>query len=181
MHNRAMDRDEIESNLGALGLRLAARELTGEILLLGGAYMTLVIRNREATKDIDAYFASDPSAIRAAAAEVARERGLAPDWLNDAVKGFIHRQPDRTDRWASYVGLNVYTPNPEYIFAMKAEAGRASSFDFDDLVALRDHLGLTELAQALAIVEKYIPASRLSAKTKLTVESLFEDEGQGRE
>jgi hypothetical protein len=175
-----MDRDEIEANLRALGSRLAARDLTGEILLLGGAYMTLVIRNREATKDIDAYFASDPSAIRTAAAEVARERGLPPDWLNDAVKGFIHRQPDRTDRWASYAGLNVYTPNAEYIFAMKAEAGRSGSSDFDDLVALRDHLGLTELAQALAIVEKYVPASRLSAKTKLTLETLFEEEGEGR-
>ena len=43
-----------------------------------------------------------------------------------------------------------------------------------------DHLGLTELAQALAIVEKYVPASRLSAKTKLTVETLFEEEGEGR-
>lgn len=175
-----MDRRGIEANLRAVGARLAARELTGEILLLGGAYMTLVIRNREATKDIDAYFASDPGAIRAAAAEVATERGLPPDWLNDAVKGFIHRQPDRTDRWASYAGLNVYTPNPEYIFAMKAEAGRAASADFEDLAALKDHLKLTELAQALAIVEKYIPASRLSAKTKLIVESLFEEDDQGQ-
>ena len=171
-----MDRDEIEANLRVLGLRLAAQGLTGEILLLGGAYMTLVIRNREATKDIDAYFASDPSAIRAAAAEVAKERGLPADWLNDAVKGFIHRQPDRTDRWATFPGLNVYAPNPEYIFAMKAEAGRAGSFDFDDLMALRDHLGLTDLAEAMAVVEKYIPANRLSAKTKLTLETLFEEE-----
>ena len=102
VHNGPMDRDEIEANLQVLGLRLAAQGLTGEILLLVGAYMTLVIRNREATKDIDAYFASDPSAIRAAAAEVAKERGLPPDWLNDAVKGFIHRQPDQTDRWATF-------------------------------------------------------------------------------
>ena len=93
------------------------------------------------------------------------------------MKGFIHRRPDRTDRWASFVGLNVYAPSPEYIFARKAEAGRAGSFDFEDLTALRDHLGLTDLAEAIAIVEKYIPASRLSAKTKLTLETLFEDEG----
>ena len=103
VHNGPMDRDEIEANLQVLGLRLTAQGLTGEILLLGGAYMTLVIRNREATKDIDAYLASDPSAIRAAAAEVAKERGLPPDWLNDAVKDFIHRQPDQTNRWATFL------------------------------------------------------------------------------
>ena len=171
-----MDRDEIEANLKALGQKLARRKLIGEVLLLGGAYMLLVIKNRPATKDIDAYFATEPQAIRAAAAEVASERGLPADWLNDAVKGFIHRRPEAVSLWASYPGLNIHTPSPEYIFAMKAEAARAASSDFDDLRALREHLGLETLDQAIAVVEKYIPASRLSPRTKLTLETLYEAE-----
>jgi hypothetical protein len=167
-----MRRAEIEDNLRALGAKLAQRGLVGEILLFGGAYMLLVIENREATKDIDAYFATEAEAIRRAAAEVAKERGLPPDWLNDAVKGFIHRRPDPT-LWASYEGLNIYTPDAAYVFAMKAEATRAGSFDFDDLVALRETLGLATLADAVAIVERYIPASRLTPRTLLTLETLF--------
>jgi hypothetical protein len=171
-----MDRGEIEINLRALGQKLAQRNLVGEILLLGGAYMLLVIQNRGATNDIDAYFAVEPEAIRKAAAEIAKERGLPADWLNDAVKGFIHRQPDSVNLWASYPGLNIHTPSPRYIFAMKAEAARAGTSDFEDLRALRRWLRLKTLDQAIAVVEMYIPADRLSMKTKLTLETLFEED-----
>ena len=164
-----MDRREIEANLRALGQKLAHRDLIGEILLLGGAYMLLVIQNRGATKDIDAYFATEREAIREAVAEIARERGLPEDWLNDAVKGFMHVRPDDVSLWASYPGLNIYAPSPEYIFAMKAEAARAGTSDFDDLRALRKRLRLQTLDEAIAVVEKYIPANRLSMKTKLTL------------
>jgi Nucleotidyltransferase of unknown function (DUF6036) len=170
-----MDRADIESNLEALGQKLHAQGLTGEILMVGGAYMLLVIENRPATKDIDAYFATHPQAIREAVAEVARERGLPDGWLNDAVKGFMHRQPDVVTLWASYPGLNVHTPSPDYIFAMKAEAARAASSDLDDLRALRRHLHLATLDQAIAVVEKYIPADRLSPRTKLTLETLYDE------
>src|SRR5438874_8556499 len=114
-----MDRNEIERCLGQVGRYLDEQHLTGEILIVGGAYMTLVLRQREATKDIDAYFASNASAIRAAAARVAREEGLPADWLNDAVKGFVYTQPE-TSLWLEFPGLLVYAPTAAYIFAMKA-------------------------------------------------------------
>lgn len=172
-----MKRSEIERNLRALGQKLLARGVTGEILIVGGAYMLLVLANREATRDIDAYFAKDREAIRAAAAEVATERGLPGDWLNDAVKGFIRRQPRRTDLWASYPGLNIYVPDPEYIFAMKAEAARVGTSDIDDLRALIRKLNLKTVDQALAIVERYLPAAIRSMRTQLTIEAIFEDLG----
>ena len=55
---------------------------------------------------------------------------------------------------------------------MKAYSARPE--DFNDLVVLRDKLGLKTVAEGLAIVERYIPADRQSIKTQLTIESLFE-------
>lgn len=170
-----MDRGEIETNLRALGQKLAKRSLVGEILLVGGAYMLLVMQSREATKDIDAYFVAHKRAIREAAAEVARERHLPLDWLNDAVKGFMYRQPDNTSLWASYPGLNIYTPSLEYVFAMKAGASRPDSSDIEDLKALREKLRLLTLDQALAVVERYIPENHLSMRTKLTLETIYSE------
>lgn len=172
-----MKRSDIEANLRALGRRLLARGVTGEILIVGGAYMLLILANREATRDIDAYFAKEPEAIRAAAAEVAKERGLPGDWLNDAVKGFMRQRPRSTDLWASYPGLRIYVPDPEYIFAMKAEAVRIGSSDIDDLKALIRTLKLKTVDQALAIVERYVPSGLRSMKTQLTLEAIFEDLG----
>lgn len=173
-----MDRAEIASNLSALGEKLAARSLVGEILLLGGAYMLLVIRSREMTKDVDAYLVQEREAIREAAREVAMERGLPEDWLNDAVSGFIYSQPDIT-LWQEYPGLRVYTPSPEYVFAMKAAAARIETSDLADLRALREKLGLRSLDSALAVVERYIPARLRTPKTQLVLEALFEDGADG--
>src|SRR4051794_28911676 len=114
-----MHREEIERHLQQVGAYLHEQGVTGEILILGGAYMTLVLQQREATKDVDAYFAANAAAIREAAARVAREYGLPADWLNDAVKGFIYVQPEATP-WREYPGLRLYAPPPAYIFAMKA-------------------------------------------------------------
>jgi hypothetical protein len=84
-----MDRAQIEHYLRLLGAELQQRGVTGEIMLVGGAFMVLVVGNRPATKDIDAYFATEPQAIRDAATVVAQREQLDPHWLNDAVKGFL--------------------------------------------------------------------------------------------
>jgi hypothetical protein len=170
-----MNSEEIEASLQAVGAKLSARGLAGAILLTGGAYMTLVIKNRSATKAVDAYLAEEQEAIREAAAEVAEERGLPVDWLNDAVKGFMYIQAE-SSLWASYPGLDIYAPAMDYIFAMKAEAARAGTSDFGDLIALRDALGLKGIDEALAVIARYIPANRLTSKTQLTIETLFQDE-----
>lgn len=118
-----MQRIEIERYLRQVGSYLQQQGLTGEILLLGGAYMTLVLRQPDTTRDVDAYFAANQTAIREAAASVAREYGLPLDWLNDAAKGFLYVQPEVTT-WLECPGLRVYAPSPSYIFSMKALAGR---------------------------------------------------------
>jgi hypothetical protein len=93
--------DDIVRNLELLGQELEQRGVTGEILIAGGAFMLLVIKNRDTTNDIDAYFATEPQAIREAAQVVAEREGLAPDWLNDGVTGFFDQSPP-TELWAEY-------------------------------------------------------------------------------
>jgi len=171
-----MDGTEIEDALRDVGAELAARGLRGDIVIVGGAWMTLVLRAREATFDVDAYIAPESaSAFRDAVAIVARRRGLPEDWLNDEVKGFFASTPE-TVTWAEYDGLRVQAVTADYMLAMKALAARP--MDIQDLRTLIRHLGLTTVAQTLAVVERHVPARLLTARTSLTIESLFEDEGE---
>lgn len=167
-----LNREEIERWLRLVGQYLNEQRLTGEILLVDGAYMTLVLQQRESTKDVDAYFASHAEAIREAAARVAREEGLPPEWLNDAVKGFFYSQP-QTTLWLECPGLRVYAPDPSYILAMKAVAGRPE--DIRDLQALRTSLGLTSASEARAIVARYVPERLLTPRVQYLIEDLFDE------
>lgn len=160
-------------NLELLGRELEQRGVTGEIIIAGGAFMLLVIRNRDTTKDIDAYFATEPQVIREAAAVVAAREGLTPDWLNDSVKGFFYQQPP-VELWADYPGLRVYTVSPEYAFAMKAIAGRPE--DIADLEALKRHLSLASAEDALDLVRRYVPQRLLTPRTQYLIETLFESD-----
>jgi len=165
-----MTTDDMGRYFELLGQELMTRGVTGEIVVAGGAAMLLVIRNRDTTRDVDAYFATNPQEIRAAAAVVAREEGLPPHWLNDGVKGFFYSQPP-TSLWAEYPGLRLYTVDPDYLLAMKVLAARPQ--DVGDIVALVDHLGLRSASDILAVVQHYIPASLLSPRSRYLVEDLM--------
>lgn len=170
-----MQRDQIESYLRAVGAELAAQDLIGEIVLAGGAFMTLVLRSREATQDVDAYFAPETSeAIRAAAIKVARQNGLPDDWLNDAVKDFFGTPP-RTTRWAEYPGLRVDALTPAYMFAMKAVAGRPQ--DLRDIEVLAKLLDLKSSIEALGIVTDHVPERLLTPRVRYLLEELFDEGG----
>lgn len=168
-----MSPEDIVRDLELLGRELEQRGVTGEIINADGAFMLLVIRNRDTTKDIDAYFATEPQVIREAAEVVAAREGLTPDWLNDSVKGFFY-QPPPVELWADYPGLRVYTVSPEYAFAMKAIAGRPE--DIADLEALKQHLCLASAEDALDLVRRYVPQRLLSPRTQYLIETLFESD-----
>jgi predicted nucleotidyltransferase len=166
-----VDRKTIESSLREVGADLLERGITGDIVIVGGAFMTLVLRSRDATKDVDAYL--DPrtaQAIREAAARVASRRGLPEDWLNDAVKGYFASAPD-TVRWAEYPGLRVDAVSPAYLFAMKAFAGRPQ--DIEDLKALARHLGIETAREAIDIVTTYVPDRLLTPRVRYLLDDLF--------
>lgn len=166
-----MTKQEIERYLRLLGQELLAEGKEGDVVLAGGAVMLLMIESRDTTKDIDAYFSGDSSAIRAAAERISRKYNLREDWLNDGIKGFFYGTPPQI-RWAEYSGLHVYVVDPQYLFAMKAVAGRPS--DMEDLKALAKHIGISSAEQGLAIVERYIPERLLTPRITYSLEDVFE-------
>ena len=165
-----MSPDDIQRYLKMLADELYARNVTGEIVLAGGAVMLLVIRNRETTKDVDAYFATNAQEIREAAHLIAQRENLPPDWLNDGMKGFFYTTPPTT-LWVDYPGLRVYHADLDYVLAMKAVAGRPE--DIGDIQALAAHLHITTAQEALSIVSRYVPSHYLTPRTQYLIESLF--------
>ena len=167
-----VNKEDIEKYLRMLGQELQQRNITGEILLAGGAVMLLKVQNREVTKDIDAYFnPGQADVIREAARVIADREGLPHDWINDGVKGFFYAQPP-TERWAEYPGLRVYIPSLDYLFAMKVVAGRPQ--DIEDIKALANELNLSNAHEALTLVKKYIPEQLLVPRIEYMIDEIFE-------
>ncbi len=167
-----MNKQDIEKYLRMLGQELLKQQITGEILLVGGAVMLLKVQNREVTKDIDAYFKPEQAdRIREAAKAIADREGLPYDWINDGVKGFFYAQP-LTERWAEYPGLRVYVPSLDYLFAMKVVAGRPQ--DVEDIKALAQELKLSNAQDALTIVKEYVPEQLLVPRIEYMIDEIFE-------
>jgi hypothetical protein len=77
-----MSAADMRAYLTEVGARLAARGITGEIVLAGGAVMVMALAARAGSRDIDAVFTVEAEAIKQAAREVAAARGLKAIWLN---------------------------------------------------------------------------------------------------
>jgi hypothetical protein len=157
---------------------LAEVDVIGEIQLLGGTVMMLAFQAREATKDVDAIFAPTRE-IRAAAAAVAAEMGLEPDWLNDGAKGFASPEGDYSDRvLPQYPNLRLLTPTPEYMLAMKVMAARSATLsergDRDDIRLLLKYLRLINTDEVIAVVQRYYPAGQILPRSLYLVEEILQ-------
>ncbi|MHB1297831.1 MAG: hypothetical protein ACYC0B_04810 [Gemmatimonadaceae bacterium] len=157
---------------------LLNRELTldgthAELYLVGGAVMCLALRARAATVDVDAWFKPSTS-VREAAARVAAQAGVRPDWLNDAVKGWLSPRGE-FDRFLEYSNLQVFVAAPAYLLALKCMAMRlgAEFHDLDDVRYLLRHLDIQTADEALAIVSRYFDEADVPLKTRLALEELL--------
>lgn len=152
---------------------LAAGGVLGEVYVVGGAVMTLVLGARDSTRDIDALF-RPKGEMRTAVAQVAEELGAPQDWLNDAVKGFLSDR-GRFDPYLDLPGLRVFTAHPEYLLAMKCMAMRlgAEYADVDDVRFLLRSLNVLTVRHALDIVTRYFEPSQLPQRTHFALEELL--------
>ncbi len=164
----------ISELLGMLNVRLAAEDVIGELYMVGGAVMALAYNARPSTNDVDAVFVPKET-VRRLAREVGREAGVAENWLNDAVKGFLGDRGEFA-KWLELSHLRVFVPVPEYLLAMKCIAFRLGPefHDEDDVRYLLRHLNLERSEDALAIVERYFPADRIPPKTRFALQEILD-------
>ena len=99
-------------------------------------------------------------------ARVAVQAGIAPDWLNDGVKGFL------SDRGAFSVfleldHLRVMVAQAEYLLAMKCLSLRigAEFHDENDIRYLLRNLDIGSYEQAVAVITRFYPRERFPQKT----------------
>ena len=165
-----MTGDQMRQYLAEVGERLAARGLTGEIVLAGGAVMVLALHARGGSNDIDAVFTREAAAIGEAAREVAGAHGLPAIWLNDHVRVFVAEDAPTVELF-EVPGLRVRMVGLDYLFYMKAWAG--DPVDQRDLRVIARALGLTSEHEAYDIVRGYSPGE-LPRDVQVLLESLFE-------
>ncbi len=169
-----LSRDRIRELLHKLNHELGTRNVEGEILLVGGAVMSLVYSARESTKDIDALFA--PKEEMYAAIESITTKELLPDgWLNDAVKGFLAE----TGEFQEYLNLShltVLTAVPEYLLAMKCLSCRtdAGSHDKDDITFLLQHLEIKTKDAAISLITKFYPENKFPTRALFIIDDCLE-------
>lgn len=165
-----MDRHEIVAALTALGRRLDARGMQGEMYVVGGAAMALAYAARRSTRDVDAVFEPKVEIYREAA-EVAAELGLAPGWLNDAVKGYLAGPDPLAAPVLDVPGLRCLVASPGMLLALKVLAHRVGE-DEGDVRLLAGILGLATATEVLDRAEAVF-GDQLDVAARFFVEELF--------
>ena len=166
------DRD-IRRLFELLSLELSKSNTKGELFLAGGAVMCLAYAARPSTADVDALFIPARE-VREAAARVAEQAGIASNWLNDGVKGFLSER-GAFNPFLELSHLRVMVAQPEYLLAMKCLAMRigAEFHDEDDIRYLLRHLDITTYEQAVAVIARFYPIDRFPQKTLYALAELL--------
>jgi hypothetical protein len=168
---------DIRRLFGLLNDELRRADTEGELFLVGGAVMCLAYAARPSTQDVDALF-RPARQVREAAARVAVQAGVRPDWLNDGVKGFLSERGEFR-AFLELDHLRVMVAQPEYLLSMKCLALRigAESHDEDDVRYLLRHLDIGNYQQAIAMITRFYPLERFPQKTLYALGELLPKQG----
>ena len=152
---------------------LAREGAEGELYLVGGAVMCLVLEARFATRDVDAFF-RPTRVMREAAARVADRAGVPRSWLNDSVKAFLGTHGE-FDPYLELPHLRVFVARTEYLLALKCVAMRlgAEFQDLDDVQFLLRYLDITEAEEALEVILRYFDEAQIPPKTRFALEEIL--------
>jgi hypothetical protein len=147
-------------------------QLNGEIILFGGASMSLVFEARDSTKDIDALY-EPKQIINPLIQKIASDHNLPENWLNDSVKGFVSQNSDIRE-FISFSNLKIHTVTPQYLLAMKLLATRGTgSTDYEDIKYLIAKLSLNSKEAVFQILAEFYPNNQVLPKTQYIIEELF--------
>jgi hypothetical protein len=173
----ALTDKDIRRLFGLLNEELGRAGTQGELFLVGGAVMCLAYAARPSTQDVDAVF-RPARQVREAAARVAMQAGIQPDWLNDGVKGFLSEHGEFT-AFLELDHLHVMVAQPQYLLAMKCLALRigAEFHDEDDIRYLLRHLDIGSYEQAVRVIMRFYPLDRFPQKTLYALAELLPKQG----
>jgi hypothetical protein len=154
------------------------------IMIVGGVYMMLMVKNRKSTEDVDVVLMDmedttnqtpQTKAFQAAVRAVAHKHSLKRKWMNDDVAYFIRDMAPEPEAylWQRYKKLHVYLPAKEYILALKLMVFRPK--DVNDVEALCRELDVTTRERAQEIVDHFVPDKRWQDEYQLedTLDELF--------
>lgn len=169
-----MSRDDMAIYLAEVNDRLAKADEQGEIVMIGGAVVSLVHGARESTKDMDAAFAPK-ELMREIIEDVAEKYEIESDWLNNAAESYMTPEMNY-ETFYEYSNLTIYNMDDESMLALKLSSARGEedSHDLADSVYFMGELKIESVEQALDIVEKYIPQERLTPKVEYFTREAFE-------
>jgi hypothetical protein len=170
---RALSAKEIRRLFELLDAELGEMGVKGELFLVGGAVMCLTYDARGSTRDIDAFFRPTKQ-VREAALKVAAQSGIEPDWLNDAVKGFMSEAGQFTT-FLEMDHLRIMVAQPEYLLAMKCLSMRigVEFHDETDVRFLLRYLNVESYESALEIITRFYPEERFPPKTLYALKELL--------
>ena len=172
-----LSKDEMLAYFGEINQRLATAGKHGEIMLLGGATLTLVFIARHSTRDIDAFYRPAED-MRIIIKDMASEYNLEEDWLNDGAKGFITTAM-KFEQYLTYSNLTVSNIDAEGLLAMKLTAARDASKDMADSIFLMNMLNIRTEEQLFDIVKKYTHPTMHTPKARFFTAEAFEQYRQG--
>ncbi len=166
-----MKAEEIERYLSQLGEELTSKGVQKpiHILMIGGAYMLLLLNAPRTTDDVDFFWLEKDEevlqqeiyALRDGIEAVANKNVLEIDWMNYMTHWLMYDQISipKGKVWKQFGPLHVHTPSKEFIFALKIVAGRDK--DIADLHILHRQTKIKTRQQAQKLLDRYIfPATQ---------------------
>lgn len=129
-----------------------------------------ITTSRTQVRDLDALFAPTDD-VRRAARVVGERHGLAEDWLNDAVKGFLPGPDPDARRYYAGEALTVDVASARFLLAMKLLASRVET-DADDIAFLYRQVGFTTVEEGLDLVASAYPGRPVPARVQFLLEEI---------
>jgi hypothetical protein len=191
-----LTRELIEQAFDRMGELAAKRGLVIEIAVYGGSCLVLASDIRNASVDVDAVFLTNRSAVYEIADAVARQMGLTPNWINEAVRQTAppigNPEPnllpfgDYPRQTTEAVGLHVLVPTPAYLLAMKILANRLdderqkAQSDRNDALALMKITGINSREAIIDLLRQCYPnipgivEPRISPRIGAKIDSLMD-------
>jgi hypothetical protein len=125
-------------------LALAAEQLDGDWLVIGGAAAAAWFSVARTTEDVDLIGLAGTSAERLALMSLAASAGVPVEAVNSAADFFVRK----IDGWRNELvplvqgsRATIYRPNATLFLLLKLE--RLTAVDLDDCIALLDHCAVT--------------------------------------